>query len=147
MNTPSALLALLLAAGLSTGCGSSEEEVSLDPNALEAVFGEAPAEEPAAESEDQSTTDTFVIEANADKELPVREVAAQAATALRKDDYNEALILMHKLRNASNLTVDQLTAVQNQMSALQGDLIQKAANGDAKAANALKMLQQMSTRL
>ncbi len=135
---------LLAAAVLLAGCGDGGDKV--DPTALEAAFKDAPAEAPAPEPAEpqESTTDT-VVPVRAAGELPVREVAAQAAAAMRRDEVSEAMVLLQSLRRARNLSPDQLTAVQDQMAALQGDLANKAAAGDMKAKQALDLMQQ-STR-
>lgn len=138
---PSVLLAIAL--GLAAGCGSSTD-ATLDPAGLEAAFKDAPpdakVEAPAGE---ESTTDTVVISPGMD--VPVKELATRAAAAMKKDEVTEAMVLLQTLRRARNLSPDQLTAVQDQMAAVQADLANKAASGDAKAQQALKLLQQ-STR-
>jgi len=64
---------------------------------------------------------------------------------MRKDEVTEAVVLLQTLRRARNLSPEQLTSVQDQMAALQGDLANKAAAGDARAKQALQLIQQ-STR-
>lgn len=136
-----AILALLT---LGVGCSSDDTAGTLDPDALEEVFEgepEAPVEEQA------STTDTLVLPSGgaAGGEVAVREVASQAALAIRKDEMAEAMVLLQTLRRAQNLTPNQLTAVQDQMAALQSELASRAASGDARAKQALDLIQQ-STR-
>jgi hypothetical protein len=143
------LLPLLLATAvlMMAGCGSEDGSAKADPAALEAAFKDAPAapEPVVEESSEETTTDAIVLPANAD--VPVKEVATRAAAAIRKDDVGEALILLHGLRRARNLSPEQLTAVQDQMSAFQSDLARRAENGDQRAKQALLMLQQQSTRM
>jgi len=139
-------LALATAVAALVGC-SSEPSVEADPAALEAAFkssGEEKIENPAPAAE-ESTTDTVVIPISPAGEVPIKEVASKAAAAMRKDDLTEAMVLLQTLRRARNISPDQLTAVQDQMAALQADLANKAQNGDAKAKQALELIQQ-STR-
>ena len=81
----------------------------------------------------------------ADQPVPVKELAARASAAMRKDDLSEAMVMLQNLRRAKGLSGDQLTAVQDQMAAMQSDLANRAAQGDAKAKAALNLIQQ-STR-
>ena len=142
-----AVLATLL--GLAGGCGSSESEV--DPAALEAAFKDAPADataEAPAPVEESTTDDSVPIPAGggaAGSVVPVKDLANRAATAMRKDEVTEAVVLLQTLRRARNLSAEQLTSVQDQMAALQADLANKAAVGDPRAKQALQMIQQ-STR-
>ena len=127
------------------GCGGSES--TTDPAALEAAFQDAPAdataEAPAAAEE--STTDTITMPAPGSDAVPVKELATRAVSALKKDEYSEAMVLLQSLRRARNLSPEQLTAVQDQMANLQSDLASKAAAGDLRAKQALELIQQ-STR-
>jgi len=143
------LIRTLLIAGLaaSAGCGSGEGEAGVDPAALEAAFKDTPADvvadtPPPAE---ESTTDTIVIPMTPGGDVPVKELATKAATAIRKDEVTEAMVLLQTLRRARNLSSDQLTAVQDQMAALQSDLANKAQAGDQRAKQALDLIQK-STR-
>ena len=77
--------------------------------------------------------------------VPVKELATRAVSALKKDEYSEAMVLLQSLRRARNLSPEQLTAVQDQMANLQSDLASKAAAGDLRAKQALELIQQ-STR-
>lgn len=148
MNVNARLLPLALASlglVLQIGCGSDESHTKADPAALEAVFQSsepAPAAEAPAE---ESTTDTLTLPAGGTGEVPVKEVAGRAAAAMRKDDVAEAIVALQTLRRARNLSPDQLTAVQDQMAALQSDLANRAASGDQRAKQALQLMQQ-STR-
>ena len=133
---------IAVAAGLS-GCGG-EETATADPKAIEQAFKDAPAEA-AAPASQESTTDSISISIGADGNVPVKALAGRAAAAMRKDDVQEAIVLLQTLRRARNLSPEQLGAVQDQMAALQSDLANRAASGDAKAKQALQLIQQ-STR-
>ncbi|MBX3745111.1 MAG: hypothetical protein KF833_07355 [Verrucomicrobiae bacterium] len=136
---------LMGAMAVLSGCGSGGSSSGVDADALEAVFqGEAAVEETAP---DESTTDVLVLPSGgaAGSEVSLREVAGQAAVAIRKDDLAEAMMLLQTLRRARNLSPNQLTAVQDQMAALQSDLASRAESGDARAKQALDLIMQ-STR-
>jgi|GEM_PF-1949886 len=138
-------LPLLLAAAVWTGCGS-DPGANSDPAALESAFkssGDETIETPPPAEE--STTDTVVIPVTPAGEVPIKEVANRAAAAMRKDDVTEAMVLLQTLRRAKNLSPDQMTAVQDQMAALQSSLASRAENGDLKAKQALELMRQ-STR-
>lgn len=133
---------------LLTGCGSGSQDTELDPAGLEAAFEGAPAEPAASESGEESTTEAIVLPGTsgaAGTEVSMAELASQAATAIRKDEVAEAMVLLQTLRRARNLSPDQLTVVQDQMAALQSDLANKAASGDPRAKQALELIGQ-STR-
>lgn len=132
-------LALTLAAAGLVGCGSESEKP--DPKVIENAFKDAPSD--AAPAAEESTTGTLHV--SADGNVPVKEVATKAAQAIRKDDLNEAVVMLQTLRRAKNLSPDQLTAAQDQMAALQADLANRAQGGDLKAKQALQLIQQ-STR-
>lgn len=136
---------LIGAMSVLSGCGSGDSSSGLDPDALEAVFqGESGVVEDAPE---ESTTDTLVLPSGgaAGDEVSLGAVASQAAVAIRKDEMAEAMVLLQTLRRARNLSPNQLTAVQDQMAALQSDLASRAESGDARAKQALDLIQQ-STR-
>ena len=150
MTRTTILIRTILAAGLVAlaGCGSDESEGGADPAALEAAFKDAanvPADTPPQPPAEESTTDTLVIPVTPNGDVPVKELATRAATAIRKDEVTEAMVLLQTLRRARNLTSDQLTTVQDQMAALQSDLAVKAQAGDQKAKQALELIQK-STR-
>jgi hypothetical protein len=138
--------ALALAAALIlAGCGS-DNSAEADPAALEAAFqdaGDQTIENPAPAEE--STTEQVVLQVSPSGEVPIKDVANRAAAAIRKDEVTEAMVLLQTLRRARNISPEQLTAVQDQMAALQSDLANKAQAGDQRAQQALQLIQQ-STR-
>lgn len=139
------LTGLATAAVLLVGCGG-EDSAKADPEAIEDAFKDAPADATAeAPAAQESTTDTITLTVGADGAVPVKALADRAAAAMRKDDVQEAMVMLQTLRRARNLSPDQLGAVQDQMAALQQDLANRAANGDARAKQALQLIQQ-STR-
>ncbi len=126
------------------GCSDSTE-VKKDPAGLEAAFQGAPADQTveAPPIEEGTTTDAIHIPANNEPHaVPVQQMAGQAAAALRQDDLTQAAILLQTLRRAQNLSPQQLTAVQDQMSAFQSELANRAEGGDEKAKRALALLMQ-----
>ncbi len=119
------------------GCGDGTPKVN--PKEIESAFKDAPSEPAAAAQE--STTDSVTIKMGADGSVPVKALADRAAAAMKKDDMQEAIVMLQTLRRARNLNPQQLMAVQDQMAALQADIASRAASGDAKAKQALQMLQ------
>jgi hypothetical protein len=136
-----------VAAGLFlAGCGPAEEEAELDPAALEAAFAGAEAPIESAPAGEETTTDVIRLPTGeAAEEVSTEEIANRAADAMRKDEVTEAMVLLQTLRRARNLSADQLTAVQDQMAALQMSLANRAASGDQRAQQALDLIQR-STR-
>jgi hypothetical protein len=63
-----------------------------------------------------------------------------ASSALREGEYEKAVVALQVSRSSPNLTVDQGMAVHNSMVALEANLIQAAANGDANAQRAYDLL-------
>lgn len=145
MRFLSPLTAILSATTLAlvlTGCGDSPS-VKANPKEIEAAFKDAPAEPaPAGGGAQESTTDNLTIHIGADGSVPVKALADRAAAAMRKDDLQEAMVMLQTLRRARNLNPQQLGAVQDQMAALQADIATRAASGDARAKQALLLLQQ-----
>ncbi len=131
--------AALIAAG---GCGGDGGTARLDPDALESVFQDAPAEAAPVEAAEQSTTDTIRMGEIAASEVPVKQLATQAAEAIRRDDVAEAMVLLENLRRARTLSPQQLTAVQDQMAAFQTEIARRAEAGDVKAQQAMELMRQ-----
>lgn len=138
MKSSLALAALAAVVLALSGCGG--DEATKDPAVIEEAFKEVPAE--AAPAAEESTTDAVPVGEAAAGAAQVQAIAGRAATAMRKDDLNEAVVMLQALRRARNLSPGQLGAVQDQMAALQMDLANRAANGDQKAAAALRLIQQ-----
>jgi hypothetical protein len=127
MKLASFLLTASVAVLLLTGCGKKKT----DPAALEAAFKSEPAAEAAA---------TPTPEAPAVQTGEARKLAQDAAAAIRKDDYSDAIVLLQQLRTSRGLTADQLTAAQETMARFQADLAAKADAGDQKAKAALALI-------
>jgi hypothetical protein len=127
MKNLAVMVALAGAMVFATGCGSDPMDTEVDAAAIESAFGvdgSAAAEAPAEEG---STTDSIEIPAGPGADVPIEEVATRAASAIRRDDVTEAIVMLQTLRRARNLSPGQLTAVQDQMAALQMSLANRAA--------------------
>jgi hypothetical protein len=72
--------------------------------------------------------------------------AARAAAALRQKDYNTALEKLETLQQQSNLTPEQRMSVNRAAAEVEGDLVRRAAAGDAQAKAALDRLMQARDR-
>lgn len=73
-------------------------------------------------------------------EPEIQQNMTAASSALREGEYEKAVVALQVTRDATNLTLDQGMAVHNSMVALEANLIQAAANGDAKAQRAYDLL-------
>lgn len=134
---PTIFGALALAALLS-GCG--EKEPQADPAALAAAFEEAPAAP--AEPEPAAAEAPAPPPPPAEDGPPVQQLVNQAVTAMQKDEVSEAMLLLQTLRSNPRLSPQQLTAVQDTMAGLAQELARRADAGDARAKQALEMINQ-----
>lgn len=124
-------LAVLLA-----GCG--EKEPQADPAALAAAFEDVPA----APAEAAPAETAAPAPAPVEEGPPVQQLVNQAVTAMQKDEVSEALMLLQTLRANPRLSPQQLTAVQDTMAGLAQELARRADAGDARAKQALEMINQ-----
>jgi hypothetical protein len=90
-----------------SGCGK-KAEIKAKTSALELAF---PATAPA----------------------DARALAQAALAAIRTNDYAGGIMALDSLALTSGLTPEQLIAVQNAKESLMNDVVDRAANGDAKA--------------
>lgn len=118
------------------GCG--EKEPQADPAALAAAFEEAPA----APAEAAPAETAAPAPAPVEEGPPVQQLVNQAVTAMQKDEVSEALMLLQTLRANPRLSPQQLTAVQDTMAGLAQELARRADAGDARAKQALEMINQ-----
>lgn len=110
-------LSLLL---LATGCGKSDPDL-------------------AAQASPKAAADQ-IDAAFSTAETEIRQNMTAASSALREGQYEKAVVALEVTRSATNLTLDQGMAVHNSMVALEANLIQAAANGDANAQRAYELL-------
>ncbi|MFN0066152.1 MAG: hypothetical protein ACKVYV_00805 [Limisphaerales bacterium] len=130
---------VLVLAALLAGCG--EKEPQADPAALAAAFEEAPAAPAEAAETGPATAEAPAIPP-ADEGPPVQQLVNQAVTAMKKDEASEAMMLLQTLRSNPRLSPQQLTAVQDTMAGLAQELARRADAGDARAKQALELLNQ-----
>lgn len=111
-------LALPVAAGL--GCGKSDDEsaATLTPTQaaiqLDEAFAAAPVE--------------------------VQHTVRTAAEALKEGDAEKAVVALEVARSSPTLTLEQGLAVHHSLVALEANLINAAAAGDAEARRAYELL-------
>jgi outer membrane murein-binding lipoprotein Lpp len=110
------ILSLFLA-----GCGGSNETDS-----------------PLAESPEQAASQ--IEQAFSDADNATRQVAAAASEALRKGEYEKAIVSLETVRDAPDVTPDQGLAIYNSTVALEQRLISAMEAGDKNAERAYQML-------
>ncbi len=132
-------MALLAAMALvSAGCGSKEAEESAAAPAPEAAEAtEAPAEETAsAENQDESTTESIVIQA-----MDVQETLTATDAAAKNKNWTGATENLLKLQLSGSMKSDADSWQYNRkMTVLQNQLLEAAEAGDPKAKQAIEML-------
>ncbi|MBM3840304.1 MAG: hypothetical protein FJ398_20545 [Verrucomicrobia bacterium] len=119
LKTPS-ILAALAAALIVCGCSKSGDAVP-----------QANTPEQAAAGLDQ----TF---ATAPPE--VRNNVSAASEALRKGDYEKAVVTLHQAQKAEGVTLQQGIAIHNSSVLLEGELIKAIERGDPRAKAAYELL-------
>lgn len=112
-----AALALVL---LASGCGGSGDGASAPVTPKQA----------AAQIDDAFTS--------AEPEL--KQNMHAASEALREGQFEKAVVALQVTRGSTNLSLDQGMAVHNSLVALEQNLINAAANGDANAQRAYDLL-------
>lgn len=117
-RTPLSFVAL--AAAILVGCGKSDPDLAAQAS-------------PKAAAEQIDT-------AFATAEPELQQNMSAASSALREGQYEKAVVALEVTRSRTNLTLDQGMAVHNSMVALEANLIQAAANGDANAQRAYELL-------
>lgn len=131
--------ALLCAASLlGSGCGKSEESESAASVPATATEGEAeaaPAEEMAS-TEEESTTDTLVVQ-----QIDVQEAINASDKAAQARDWQAATDNLLKVQLSGSMKTEAESWQYNRrMTVLQDQLLQAAENGDPKAKAAIELL-------
>ncbi len=114
------LACLVTALAAFTGCGKS------DPGSASVVSPKEAASQ--------------LDEAFATAEPELQQNIRTASEALREGQYEKAVVAIEVTRSTTNLTLEQGMAVHSSMIALEQNLINAAANGDAKAQRAYELL-------
>lgn len=71
---------------------------------------------------------------------PLKESASLAAEAMRKGEYEKAIVSLHTARQATNITLEQGLAIHSSMVTLERDLINAIERGDENAKKAYELL-------
>jgi hypothetical protein len=74
-----------------------------------------------------------------------RQEMNQAVTLYKSGDYEKAVMRLHTLRDRATLTPQQNMALQDAMAAVMTDMYRRAADGDARAQQAVKQYEQSKT--
>jgi hypothetical protein len=105
------------------GCNKGKEKV--DTSELEKAFQAATAKSTAKKGE-VTVADSLIND---------------AISAIKKNENDEAVIILQMVRSqGSNLSADQLTAVQDIIAEAQKPLIERAAHGDPAALAAMERI-------
>ncbi len=113
------------AAALLVACGNSES------TSLTAV------------PRDPKEAATQVEQAFKDATPQVREAATQASEAMRKGDYEQAVVSLQTARNQEAITLQQGLAIHNSMITMEAALIRSMQSGDLKAKEAYELLRHL----
>ena len=111
-----------------TGCSKKQ----VDTSQLEKAFQSVPPSKAAPNRSAQAD--------------PVKQMADQALTAIKANNYEAGAVALQALRSSPTLNPDQLTAVQDAMAAFQKQLVERADRGDANAKKALETIGAMRRR-
>lgn len=113
--------ALVLAAGLFWGACSSDDGVADNP-------------EEAAEQIDQAFANTEGL---------THAAAVAASEAMRKGEYEKAVVSLQTVKASTNITLDQGLAIYSSAVALEAQLISRVEAGDPNAIRAYELLKRM----
>ena len=115
-----AMVAVLLAV---SGC-SKKADVKSQTSELEKAFPDAASATPAP-AETPAPSQAQPVEANA--------YVKAALSAVNSDDYAGSVIALQNAQRARGVTAEQLMAIERTKQAMTGSLVERAAQGDAKA--------------
>ena len=73
----------------------------------------------------------------------IKETADTASNAMRKGDYEKAVVALQVIRSGTNVTFEQGLAVHNSVVAMERQLINAAEAGDENAKRAYKLLKEL----
>jgi len=131
---------VILAIGL-VGCGGKPDantELEKAAKALEQADAGQPAPTPAQPAQ------PVVSAPVAAPQTPVQQMN-QAMTYYKNGEYETAMANLQTLRDRATMTPQQNMAVQSAMAAVMTDIYTRAANGDARAQQAVKQYEQSKT--
>jgi hypothetical protein len=134
-----AVCCAILAVALS-GCTSKPDvnsELEKAAKALEQADAAQPASAPVQPAQPVGAT-------AAAQQSPSQQMN-QAMTYYKNGEYETAMANLQLLRNRTTMTPQQNMAVQSAMAAVMTDIYTRAANGDARAQQAVKQYEQSKT--
>ncbi len=73
----------------------------------------------------------------------VRQTVRVVSEAMRKDDYEKAVVSLQIIRNGKNITLDQGLAIHNSELAMQRKILSGMEAGDENAKRAYKILKEL----
>jgi hypothetical protein len=73
----------------------------------------------------------------------IKQTADTASTAMRKGDYEKAVVALQVMRSGTNVTLEQGLAVHNSVVAIERQLINAADAGDENAKRAYRLLKEL----
>ena len=73
----------------------------------------------------------------------VKQTADTASNAMRKGDYEKAVVALQVIRSGTNVTFEQGLAVHNSVVAMERQLVNAADAGDENAKRAYKLLKEL----
>jgi hypothetical protein len=73
----------------------------------------------------------------------IKQTADTASNAMRKGDYEKAVVALQVIRSGTNVTFEQGLAVHNSVVALERQLVNAADAGDENAKRAYKLLKEL----
>jgi hypothetical protein len=73
----------------------------------------------------------------------IKQTADTASNAMRKGDYEKAVVALEVIRSGTNVTFEQGLAVHNSVVAMERQLVNAADAGDENAKRAYKLLKEL----
>lgn len=132
---------VVLAFGL-VGCGSSQPDANSELEKAAKALEQADAAQ-AAPAPAQPAQPVVAAPAAA-TQTPVQQMS-QAMTYYKNGEYETAMANLQTLRDRAAMTPQQNMAVQSAMAAVMTDIYTRAANGDARAQQAVKQYEASKT--
>lgn len=131
----STIAATGFAAVLLTGCGKKDEQVSSPSGASAAAPAPAQAAAPV-----QQDSGAFNISPVFDNSGGVNFNSVDSL--IQQGQYEQALISVMSAQRSGKATTDDSLKLQRKIQDLQGDVVRRAAAGDQRAIQAMKLLRQ-----
>jgi len=136
-STLATMVASALAVLAMTGCGREEDATGELEKAAEMLESAQP---PPAEAPQPSTVQYGTQPA---PPMPPAQQMNQALASYKSGNFEDAVTQLQKLRAQPVMTPQQRMALQDAMAAVMTDIYTRAANGDARAQQAVKEYERM----